>query len=107
MNNKLVSPLTEDDLEGATYLCLVAAAMTDFDQFPPGSGNISRHRHHEHKHRFEKAKKFLKNGIASLTKLGLSYEDCAWAVSKFHLAKDEDGWKSRFQTAENELRKTH
>ena len=107
MNNGVVSPLTKGDLEGAAYLCLASAATTDLDQFPPGSGNISCREHHERKRRFENAQKLMESGITSLSELGLSCHDCAWAASKASLAKDKEGWLSRFQTAESELRKAH
>ncbi len=107
MNNEIVSPLMVGDLEGAAYLCLAAAATTDFNRFPPGSGDLSRRMHHERKHRFEKAQKLVESGVTSLSELGLSHDDCAWAASKASLAKDKEGWLSRFQTAESELRKAH
>ena len=102
---KTKNPLTESDLEGAAYICLAAAAITDLNQFPPGFGNISRRKHHERKRRFEDALAKMREGITSLLELGLSPDDCAWAASKASLAKDREGWLSRFQTAENNLRK--
>jgi len=102
--NNTTSPLTVGDLEGAAYLCLRAAAMTDLDQI---SGNLSRRTHHERRDSFVKAQKLMESGVTSLLGLGLSCEDCAWAAGKASLVKDEEGWLSRFQSAENELRKTH
>ena len=104
MNEGIISPLMVGDLEGAAYLCLAAAAMTDLDQI---SGDLYRREHHERKHRFERAQELMKNGSTSLSELGLSADDCGWAASKASLAKDKEGWLSRFQTAENQLRKSH
>jgi len=101
----MTNPLLEGDLEGAAYLCLAAAATTDFDQFPPGSGSITRRAHHDRKHRFEEALAKMKKGVSSLSELGLSHRDCAWAASKSNMAKNKEGWLLRFQTAENNLRK--
>jgi len=103
MNERVTSPLLEGDLEGAAYLCLAAAATTDFDQFPPGSGVLIRREHQERKRRFEKAASMVKAGATSLLEFGLIPEDCVWAASKANLVKDNDGWLSRFQTAEREL----
>lgn len=100
--NNTTSPLTVSDLEGAAYLCLRAAAMTDLDQI---SGNLSRRTHHERRESFVKAQKLMEGGVTSLLELGLSYEDYAWAAGKANLMKDEVGWLSRFQTAKNELQK--
>ena len=105
MNEEIISPLTEDDLKGAAYLCLGAGALTDIDQFPPGSGELFRRMHRERRRRFEGAQAMMKEGVTSLLKLGLSYKDCTWAASKAHLAKDKEGWLTRFQTAESELQK--
>lgn len=105
MNEEILSPLTEGELEGAAYLCLDAAAFTDLDQLPPGSGDLLRRIHRERKHRFEGALTKMKEGITSLLELGLSHKDCEWAASKAHLARDKEGWLLHFQTAESELRK--
>ena len=99
-----VSPLLEGDLEGAAYLCLAMAAQTDLDQFPPGYGNLTRRKHHERKRRFEEARALVKKGTTTLSELGLSREDCAWVASMANMVKDQEGWLSRFQTAESALR---
>jgi hypothetical protein len=104
MHEEVISPLLEGDLEGAAYICLAAAATTDLNQFPPESGNISRRKHHERKRRFEDALAKMREGITSLSELGLSPDDCAWAARKANLAKDQKGWLSRFQEAEEMLR---
>lgn len=101
-NEKIVSPLTTGDLERAAYLCLAAAATTNLD----GLFGDSRHRmHNERKRRFERARTLVESGVTSLQELGLSHIDCAWAAGKAELAKDKEGWLSRFQMAEGELRK--
>jgi hypothetical protein len=99
-----LNPLLEGDLEGAAYLCLAMAAQTDLDQFPPGSGNITRRMYHERKRRFEEALALVKKGATILSELGLSHKDCAWAASMVNMAKDQEGWLSRFQSAERALR---
>ena len=99
-----LNPLLEGDLEGAAYLCLAMAAQTDLDQFPPGSGNRIRCVHHERKRRFEEARILVKKGTTILSELGLSHEDCAWAASMANMAKDQEGWLSRFQSAEKAVR---
>jgi hypothetical protein len=104
MHTGAISPLLEGDLEGAAYLCLAAASLTDLDQFPPGSGSIACRMLHARKRRFEEAQALVRNGTTALSDLGLSHEDCAWAASKAEMARDQEGWLSRFQAAENALR---
>ena len=104
MSEGIINPLTEGDLEGAAYLCLRVAALTDRNQFPPGSGDMICRMYYERKYRFEQAQIMVREGIISLLKLGLFHEDCSWAASKANMAKDQEGWLFRFQTAESELR---
>jgi hypothetical protein len=80
------------------------AAQTNLEQFPPGSGNLTRRMHHERKLRFEEALALVKKGTTILSELGLSHKDCAWAASMSKMAKDQGGWSSRFQAAENALK---
>ena len=105
MGKEIVNPLMEGDLEGAVYLCLGAAALTDLNRFPPGSGNLLRRMYHERKRRFEQARAMVKKGITNLLELGLSHKNCEWAARAYRAARDKEGWLSRFQTAESELRK--
>ena len=96
MDIRIVSTLCVSDMEGAAYLCLRTAAMSDIR-------NPHRHAHHERKRRFEGAQEILKKGCAFVTELGLSPEDCDWAAKQAHFAKDPLGWESRFRNAEYEL----
>lgn len=98
------SPLTEGELEGAAYLCLQAASFTDLSDL---LGNNWRLQHHERKRRFEKALAMTKEGITSLSEMGLTALDCQWAASQASAAKDSAGWLSRFQEAERMLREAH
>lgn len=102
---KTLNPLTRGDLDGAAYLCLKAAALTDRDQFPLGSGDLICRQYHERKRRFEKASSRMENGATSLSELGLLLEDCVWAASQACRAKDVKGWQRRFQTAKEKLAK--
>ena len=104
MNQQTLSSLTKTDMEGAAYLCLTEAANTDIDQLPIGSGNIVRHQHHERKRRFERAKSMMEKGAVPVSTLGLEAADCAWAAARHCFLRDPDGWRSRFEAAENELR---
>ncbi len=105
MSDKTVSSLIAGDLEGVAWLCLRAAAMTDSDSIIPGSGDIYRHKHHERRDRFLRAMEMVKKGPVPLAELGLSLEDCEYAIKQAHLAKDQEGWLLRFRTAEGELRR--
>lgn len=99
-------PFWDGDLEAAAYLCLEKAALTDRDQFPPGSGDAICRIFHNRRRRFQEAEKKRVDGPDSLSllELGLSAEDCAWAAEQANRAIDPGGWKLRFTTARDRLK---
>ncbi|MFH0712414.1 MAG: hypothetical protein V2A55_00935 [Candidatus Jorgensenbacteria bacterium] len=92
-----------ENLEAVAWLCLEGAAMTDLDQFPPGSGMSSARRLHARKRQFEEAAVRLKAGTG-IRELGLSFTDFAWAASMAYRAIDKEGWRRRFEAAADEMK---
>lgn len=92
-----------ENLEAAAWLCLEGAAMTDLDQFPPGSGTSRTRRLHARKKRFEEAAVRLKAGTG-IRELGLSFADFAWAASMAYRAVDQEEWGRRFVAAADEMK---
>ncbi|OHB03079.1 MAG: hypothetical protein A3B14_00240 [Candidatus Zambryskibacteria bacterium RIFCSPLOWO2_01_FULL_45_21] len=90
-------------LEAAAHLCLREAAFTDYDAFPPGSGEIKHRESHSRRGRFEQAAKMLKEGTPSVREIGLLPEDLFWAAKQAEHAKDPKSWRSRLEAAEREL----
>ncbi len=99
-----VNPLTYELLEGAAYLCLKRAALTDMDQFPPGSGTAICRYFRARRRRFKKACEKMRAGKFLLSELGLLSEDCAWAKAQAHHAKEPAEWSRRFLSAEEILK---
>jgi hypothetical protein len=105
MSTKLSISLTDGDLAGAAHLCLEKAALTDFNQFPPGSGGNLKQYWHKRRTRFENARELLKKGVNSLSELGLLSNDCDWAAKQSRRAKHKRLWRRRFQKMANRLRR--
>ncbi len=98
-----VNSLLVGDLLGAATLCIGAACMCHLDVLF-GIGEIHRRNFHAMKRRFESAIALMKQGETSLLELGLTAEDCSWAASNSDKARDQEGWKSRFEEAAEALR---
>lgn len=96
MSNELLCPLTADDLVGAAFLCLRAAAFTDLSQLV---SNENRREHHARRQRFEKAQALVKDGVNSPLELPLKTEDYLWAAEMSQHARDSDGWLLSFKLA--------
>ena len=105
MPRKLSIPLTAGDLAGAAHLCLERAALTDFNQFPPGSGGNIKRYWHDRRARFEKARELLKKGVNSLPELGLLPEDCDWAAQQSKRAKHKRQWRRSFKKMADRLQR--
>jgi len=98
------NPLNTGQLDGAVYLCNIFAVNTYLDSFPPGLGDMKRRDINKRRARFEIALEKMKTGETSLHHLGITADDCAWAISRAKLAKDEQAWSLSFQEAEKMLK---
>jgi hypothetical protein len=99
-----MNPLTTGQLDGARYLCLHYAANTSLNQFPSGMGDMKKRALHQRRARFEEALRLMRGGENSLINLGITAEDCAWAISHLKFVKNEKEWVDSFQKAEEILR---
>lgn len=106
MEETIKNPLLEGELEGMASLCLKSACLCHLATGPleKDIAEIHRRNFHAMKRRFKSAIALMKQGETSLFELGLTAEDCSWAASNSDKARDQEGWKSRFEEAAEALR---